>query len=97
MLCLSFVVLLSVGRRTWEHCNGILHDNEMGALIVQLNADITSQFYLDSANLPRSTQQLFTSLPILLTSLIPHRQMWLHRVIASRQRADQQRPYSHER
>ena len=75
----------------------MLHDKELGMLIVQLNHDITIQFNLGSATLPRHTQSLFTTLPAILATPVSNRQMWLQREIASRARAQTNRPFHHER
>ena len=81
----------------WDHRNNILHDNELGALTIQLDHDITTQFNIGATTLPRNTQVLFSTLPAILALPLPNRQMWLQRVLASRERFMSNRPFHNER
>lgn len=86
----------------WEQRNDYLHRRDESRLVAQLDADITTEFQLGSATVPRSSRHLFTDLQSILVSPIPRRKMWLSRVVAARARyqhmiAQGQMEYSSER
>ena len=87
----------------WEHRNSFVHDKEQGRLVRFLNSSITEQYALGSASLARVDRALFRrSLQSTLNSSITHKQMWVERVLAARQRsvaitAEGQSAYGQER
>ena len=70
----------------WEQRNDYLHRRDESRVEAQLDADITAQFQLGPANVPRSSRNLFTDLQSILVSPLPRRKMWLGRVVAARAR-----------
>ena len=75
----------------WEQRNGFLHDKDLGEATLQLHADITAQYALGRANLPRKSQGLYAmSLETLLHSSMATKQLWLQRIISARARSQHQ-------